>query len=115
MNTTSGAYNLSFTNILSDTFSAFIPPKPKKSYCQNLEFIFEFISFRDVRIHEFSNTEDILEKCKGWVNDFLALGSLGRKGFDSVTPYMHVYTMFRFSPKSMENFYVSVGRARKDQ
>jgi hypothetical protein len=54
-----------------------------------LEFIFEFISFRDVRIHEFSNTEDIFEKCKGWVNDFLALGSLGRKGFDSVTPYMH--------------------------
>ena len=30
MNTTSGAYNLSFTNQLSYTFSAFIPPKPKK-------------------------------------------------------------------------------------
>jgi hypothetical protein len=30
MNTSSGAYNLSFTNKLSDTFSAFIPPKPKK-------------------------------------------------------------------------------------
>jgi hypothetical protein len=33
-----------------------------------------------------SNIEDIFETCKGWVNDFLALGSLGRKG---VTPYMH--------------------------
>jgi hypothetical protein len=101
MNTTSGAYNLSFTNILSDTFSAFIPPKPKKSYCQNLEFIFEFISFRDVRIHEFSNTEDIFEKCKGWVNDFLALGSLRRKGFDSVTSYMHcrVYHVPFFTKK----------------
>ena len=32
---------------------------------------------------------NIIEKCKGWVNDFLALRSLGRKGFDSVTPYMH--------------------------
>jgi ABC-type phosphate/phosphonate transport system permease subunit len=30
MNTTSGAYNLSFTNKLSDTFSSFIPPKPTK-------------------------------------------------------------------------------------
>ena len=30
MNTTSGAYNLSFTNKLSDTFSAFIPSKPTK-------------------------------------------------------------------------------------
>ena len=52
----------------------------------NLEFIFELISFRDVRN---TRVEDIFEKCKGWVNDFLALGSLGRKGFDSVTPYMH--------------------------
>jgi hypothetical protein len=42
-----------------------------------------------LEIHEFSNFEDIFEKCKGWVNDFFALGSLGRKGFDSVTPYIH--------------------------
>jgi hypothetical protein len=40
-------------------------------------------------IHEFTNIEDIFEKCKGWVNDFFTLGSLGRKSFDSVTPYMH--------------------------
>ena len=39
-----------------------------------------------LEIHEFSNIEDIFETCKGWVNDFLALGSLGRKG---VTLYMH--------------------------
>jgi hypothetical protein len=42
-----------------------------------------------LEIHEFSNIEDIFEKCKGWVNDFLSLGSLGRKSFYSVTPYMH--------------------------
>jgi hypothetical protein len=42
--------------------------------------------FVTLEIHEFSNIEDIFETCKGWVNDFLALGSLGRKG---VTPYMH--------------------------
>jgi hypothetical protein len=41
-----------------------------------------------LEIHEFTNIEDIFEKCKGWVNDFFALGSLGRKSFDSVTPYM---------------------------
>jgi hypothetical protein len=34
-----------------------------------------------LEIHEFSNIEDIFEKCKGWVNDFIALGSLERKGF----------------------------------
>ena len=45
--------------------------------------------FVTLEIHEFSNIEDIFEKYKGWVNDFLALGSLRRKGFDSVTPYMH--------------------------
>jgi hypothetical protein len=45
--------------------------------------------FVTLEIHEFSNIEDIFEKCKGLVNDFLALGSLGRKRFDSVTPYMH--------------------------
>jgi hypothetical protein len=42
-----------------------------------------------LEIHEFSNIEDIFEICKRWINDFLALGSLKRKGFDSVTPYMH--------------------------
>jgi hypothetical protein len=42
-----------------------------------------------LEIHEFSNIEDIFEKCKEWVNDFLALGSLERKDFDSVTLYMH--------------------------
>ena len=31
--------------------------------------------FVTLEIHEFSNIEDIFEKCKGWVNDFLALGS----------------------------------------
>ena len=45
--------------------------------------------FVTVEIHEFSNIEDIFEKCKGCVNDFLPLWSLGRKDFDSVTPYMH--------------------------
>jgi hypothetical protein len=54
-----------------------------------------------LEIHEFSNIEDIFENCKGWVNDFLALGSLGRKGFDSVTPYMHclVYHVPFFTKK----------------
>ena len=35
------------------------------------------------------------------VNDFLALGSLRRKGFDSVTPYMHclVYHVPFFTKK----------------
>ena len=47
--------------------------------------------FVTLEIHEFSNIEDIFEKCKGCVNDFLALGSFGRKGFDSVTPYMHCF------------------------
>ena len=42
-----------------------------------------------LEIHEFSNIEDIYEKFKEWVNEFLAFGSLGRKGFDSVTSYMH--------------------------
>jgi hypothetical protein len=57
--------------------------------------------FVTLEIHEFSNIEDIFEKCKGWVNDFLALGSLGRKGFDSVTPYMHflVYHVPFFTKK----------------
>ena len=45
--------------------------------------------FVTLEIHEFSYIEDIFEKCKRWVNDFLAFGSLARKGFDSVTPYMH--------------------------
>jgi hypothetical protein len=81
------------------------------------DFSTGFVYFTDktlnILTYSFAGTvlANIIEKCKGWVNDFLALGSLGRKGFDSVTPYMHVYTMFRFSPKSMENFYVSVGRA----
>jgi hypothetical protein len=39
-----------------------------------------------LEIHQFSNIEDIFEKCKGKVNDFLDLGSFRRKGFDSVTP-----------------------------
>ena len=45
--------------------------------------------FVTLEIHKFSNIEDIFEKYKGRVNDFLALGSLGRKDFDSVTPNMH--------------------------
>ena len=45
--------------------------------------------FVTLEIHEFSNIEDIFEKYKGCVNDFLASGSLGRKGFDRVTPFMH--------------------------
>ena len=45
--------------------------------------------FMTSEIHEFSNIEDILEKCKGWINVFLALRSLERKDFDSVTLYMH--------------------------
>jgi hypothetical protein len=54
-----------------------------------------------LEIHEFFNIEDIFEKCKGWVNDFLALGSLGRKGFESATPYMHclVYHVPFFTKK----------------
>jgi hypothetical protein len=39
-----------------------------------------------LEIHEFSNIEDIYEKCKGWVNEFLAFGSLGRKGFEEDFP-----------------------------
>ena len=50
---------------------------------------FNLYRFVTLEIHEFSNIEDIFEKYKGWVNDFLALGSLGRKDFHSVTPYMH--------------------------
>ena len=50
---------------------------------------FNLYRFVTLEIHEFSNIEDIFKKCKGWVNEFLALGSLRRKGFDSVTPYMH--------------------------
>ena len=45
--------------------------------------------FVTLEIHEFSNIEDIFERCKGWINYFPALGSLGRKDFDSVTSYMH--------------------------
>jgi hypothetical protein len=56
-----------------------------KIWCSFLN-LYRFVT---LEIHEFSNIEDIFEKCKGWVNDFLALGSLRRKGFDSVTPYMH--------------------------
>jgi hypothetical protein len=54
-----------------------------------------------LEIHEFSYIEDIFEKCKRWVNDFLAFGSLARKGFDSVTPYMHclVYHVPFFTKK----------------
>jgi hypothetical protein len=57
--------------------------------------------FVTLEIHEFSNIEDIIEKCKGWVNDFLALGPLGRKCFDSVTPYMQclVYHVLFFTKK----------------
>jgi hypothetical protein len=36
--------------------------------------------FVTLEIHEFSNIE-------GWVNDFLTLGSLGRKGFDIVVTF----------------------------
>ena len=68
-----------------------------------------------LEIHEFSNIDEIFEKCNGWSNDFLALRSLGRKGFDSVTPYMHclVYhvpfftktygKLLRFSGQGVEN------------
>ena len=70
--------------------------------------------FVTLNIHEFSNIEDILEKCKGWVNDFLALGSLGRK---CVTPYMHCLAyhvpfftkkygkLLRFSEQGIEKIY----------
>jgi hypothetical protein len=73
--------------------------------------------FVTLEIHEFSNIEDIFEKCKGWVNDFHALGSLGRKAVDSVTPYMHclVYhvpfftkkygKLLRFSEQGIEKIY----------
>ena len=60
-------------------------------------------SFCNVLTYSFAGTvlANIIEKCKGWVNDFLALGSLGRKGFDSVTPYMHclVYHVPFFTKK----------------
>ena len=51
--------------------------------------------FVTLEIHEFSNFEDIFKDVKG------ALGSLGRKGFDSVTPYMHclVYHVPCFTKK----------------
>ena len=62
--------------------------------------------FVTLEIHEFSNNEDIFEKCKGWVNDFLALVSFRRKGFDSVTPYMHciVYHVPFFTKKVWKTF-----------
>ena len=72
--------------------------------------------FVTLEIHEFSNIEDIFEKRKGWVNDFLALGSLGRKGFDSVTPYMLrlVYHVSFFTKKYGKLTFQWAGR-RKDQ
>jgi hypothetical protein len=71
--------------------------------------------FLTLEIHEFYNIEDIFEKCKGWVNDFLALGSLGRKGFDSVTPYMHclVYHVPFFTKKYGKLFCFSGQGVRK--
>ena len=68
-------------------------------------------------IHEFSNIEDIFEKCKRWVNDFLALGSFERKGLDSVTPYMHclVYHVPFFTKKVWKTFKLQWAGRRKDQ
>ena len=68
------------------------------------------------RFVTFSNIEDIFEKCKRWVNDFLALGSLGRKGFDSVTPYMHclVYHVPFFTKKVWKSFTLQWVERRKD-
>jgi hypothetical protein len=54
-----------------------------------MNFLYIIIRFVTLEIHEFSNIEDIFEKYKEPANDFLALGSLGRKDFHSVTPYMH--------------------------
>jgi hypothetical protein len=73
--------------------------------------------FVTLEIYEFSNVEDIFEKCKGWVNDFLALGSLGRKGFDSVTPYMHclVYHVPFFTKNVWKTFTFQWAGRRKDQ
>jgi hypothetical protein len=57
----------------------------------------------DILTYSFAGTVlgNIIEKCKGCVNDFLALRSLVRKGFDSVTPYMHclVYHVPFFTKK----------------
>jgi hypothetical protein len=65
-----------------------------------------------LEIHEFSSIEDIYEKCKGWVNDFLAFDHWGEKVLIALLPVCIVlYTMLRFALKSMEHFYVSVGRA----
>jgi hypothetical protein len=56
--------------------------------------------FVTLEIHEFTNIEDIFEKCKGWVNDFLALVSLGRKSSDSVTPCSYFWCSFAYHSRS---------------
>jgi hypothetical protein len=61
--------------------------------------------FVTLEIHEFSNIEDIFEKCKGLVNDFLALGSLGENVLIALLLICIVlYAMFHLSLWSMENF-----------
>ena len=54
-----------------------------------------------MEVQEFTNTEDLFHRCKEWVSGFLTLGELERKGFDSVTPYMHclVYHVPFFTKK----------------
>jgi hypothetical protein len=58
--------------------------------------------FMTLEIHEFSYIEDIFEKYKGCVNDFLALGSLGRKDFHSVTHYISSLTVYHISEEEDE-------------
>ena len=57
--------------------------------------------FITAEVHQFSRIDDVFEKCKGWVDSYLHLGALGRRGFDSVTPYMHclVYHVPYFTQK----------------
>jgi hypothetical protein len=80
---------------------------PLAYFCNKNDFNTGFVYFTDktlnILTYSFAGTvlADIIEKCKGWVNDFFALGSLGRKGFDSATPYKHclVYNVPFFTKK----------------
>jgi hypothetical protein len=80
---------------------------PLAYFCNKNDFSTGFIYFTDktlnILTYSFAGTvlANIIEKCKGWVNDFLALGSLERKGFDIALLLICIvlYTMFRFSLK----------------
>ena len=97
---------MNWSSLTGSDYAKLLENLPSKLYLLIIlsKFGIHFLSlyrFVTLEIHEFSNFEDIFEKCKGWVNDFFALGSLGRKGFDSVTPYMNclVYHVPCFTKK----------------